>query len=135
MIACTASSQSSYPRTVVIDHDTCEAITRPQMRSLIALRYASDECDSVRAVLFQEVAAQRLIAVRQDSCFTAAQQELQGYDAEVAMLNGQLRLKDDELKVNKDLMKRKNRAAKAGGITGGGVALAIGILIGIFIHK
>ena len=135
MIAFTAFSQNNYPRPLVIDGDTIEAITRPQMRSLILLRYAADECDSQRAVLMNEVQALASISQHQDTAFHACQEEISGYEAEVQLLNARIRLKDDELQVNKDLMKRKKRQAIGGGVTGVIIAAGIGFITGFLIHK
>ena len=135
MTAFTAFSQNNYPRPVVIDGDTVEAITRPQMRSLIALRYEYSECDSVRSLLSYEVTEQISIAAQQDSSFAAAQEEMQGYDAEVRLLNRQLVVKGSELTVNKNLMKLKQRNGIVGGVTGCLISGAIGLIVGLFIHK
>ncbi|MCW3127209.1 MAG: hypothetical protein JWO03_2867 [Bacteroidetes bacterium] len=135
MMSCTAFSQSSYPRPVVIDGDTLEAVTRPQMRSLIELRYAYDACDTERTVLSREVDSLNVFALRQDTAFASAQGEIQGYDAEVRLLNKRIAGKDEELKVNKDLMRRKTIRAVVGGLTASAATIAVGILIGFFIHR
>ena len=135
MTACTAYSQSSYPRVVVIDGDTVEAITRPQMRSLILLSYSYQECDSERSILSAQVGELQSVSTRQDSLFKATQEEIGGYDAEVRLLNGLIANKDSELKIDDRMLRRQKTRSIIGGTTGALVVGGISFLIGILCHR
>ena len=135
MIAYTVYSQPSYPRTIVIDSDTVEAISRPQLRSLIALRYQADECDTERTIHQQEVTSLSALAGRQDSVFNAMQHILHLHDNEVALLHETISLKTQDLAEQKKITKRQKIKTWIGTATsfvcGGGV----GVVVGIFIKK
>ena len=135
MIACCSFSQDSYPRQLVAGSDTIVAITRAQMRQCVQLRYALDACDSDRAVLDTELGAYQRVSHEQDSIYVQQQEEMRGYDAEVVLLNDQLRLKEQERQIDLKIAKRKRTNSILGGVMTGVGTLAAGFLTGWITHK
>jgi hypothetical protein len=129
MIACSAFSQGSYPQVLIREVDTVVCITLPQMRGLVALRYAADDCDSSRLVLDTELGAYQQVSHDQDSLFTASQDEMKGYDAEVVLLTDRIRDKDQEGVLEKKIARRKKIRSLVGSLAGGMAAGAAAVVV------